>query len=82
MFETAVGDGAIQLWLQQEIPKGGRVNVDMAALAAIGGGFASLGGSTVGCGCSLISLKLLVGIVDEILLVRHAVGVNGLELNV
>ena len=32
MLETAVGDGAEKLWLQQKIPETSRVDADIAAL--------------------------------------------------
>lgn len=79
MLETAVGDRPEQLWLQQKISKSSRMNADITTLL-IG---ASTGDSQVAllrcgsvssrgriCGC-LVSLKFLVGVIDEILFVRH-----------
>ena len=74
MFETAVGDGSDELVLQQEVAETGGVNADVAALlfarrvrrskATFGSGSGAVGGR-------LRWLDLLVGVVDEILFVRH-----------
>lgn len=72
MLETAIGDGAKQLSLQEEVAETGRVNTDVAALLVdiVAGGELALlavGGSSGG----LVAADLLVGVIDEILLVRH-----------
>lgn len=81
MFEAAVSDGAQEFVLQQEVAETSRVNADIAALlvgAATRHGQVTLllrvavgsGGSCSGCG-SRTGSELLVGVVDEILFVRH-----------
>jgi hypothetical protein len=72
MLETAVGDGAKQLSLQEEIAETGRMDTDVAALLVdivTGGELALLavGGSRGG----LVATDLLVGVINEIFLVRH-----------
>lgn len=81
MLETAIGDGTQKLSLEQEVAETRRVNADIAALlvgAATGDSQVTLlSCSTVGCrggSCGrrgIGGLKLLVGVVNEILLVRH-----------
>lgn len=80
MLETAVGDGAQKLGLQQEVAEASRVNTNITALCGCtgsrGGGVSLLlvsigGGSIGGGGCGLGGLELLVGVVDEIFLGRH-----------
>lgn len=79
MFETAIGDGSKKLWLQEEVAETSCVDADITALlvwvasryrqiARLG---LSIRGSTSGWGGGLGGLKLLVGVVDEILLSRH-----------
>ena len=76
MLETAVGDGAKKLRLQQEVTEAGRVNADVAALLVdiVAGSscvaFLSVGGASGGLG----GVELLVGVIDQILLVRHVGG--------
>jgi hypothetical protein len=72
MLETAVGDGAKQLSLQEEIAETSRMDTDVAALLVdivTGGELAllAIGGSRGG----LVATDLLVGVIDEIFLVRH-----------
>lgn len=74
MFESAVGDSSHELVLQQEVAETSGVNADVAAFlfagrvrrseATFGGGGAAVGGR-------LGWLDLLIGIIDEILFVRH-----------
>lgn len=74
MLEAAVANGAKQLGLQQEVAETGRVNTDIAALlvdVAVGSELALLSG---GGGGGLVGANLLVGVVNEILLVRHGDG--------
>lgn len=80
MLETAVGNGAKKLGLQQEITETSRVYTNVTALggsARSGGGAICLlcvtigSGGVSGGGGGLSGLKLLVGVVDEILLGRH-----------
>lgn len=81
MFEAAVSDGAQEFVLQQEVAETGGVNADIAALlvgaATRNGQVALLLRIAVGSGGSSISRggrggsQLLVGVVDEILFVRH-----------
>jgi hypothetical protein len=73
VLETAVGDGLQKLRLEQEIAERGAVHTGVGALRV---GCASRGGIllsiAVGGGRGGVSgLKLLVGVVDEILLGRH-----------
>ena len=72
MLETAVGDGANQLRLQEEVAETGGVDADVGALLidAVGSS-SSLGLLAVGGGGGLLGLELLVRVVDEILLGRH-----------
>lgn len=72
MFETAVGNSAKELGLEQEVAETGRVNTDVAALLVdiVAGSELALlavGGSSGG----LVAADLLIGVVDEILLVGH-----------
>ena len=80
MLETAVGDGAEKLWLQQEVSETGGVYANIAALLIrISSGdsqVAFLARSINGCwrrGCCVICLEFLVRVVDEIFFVRHGV---------
>lgn len=71
MLETTVANGAKQLGLQQKVAETGRVNTNVAALlvdVAVGSELALLAG---GGGGGLVGANLLVGVVNEILLVRH-----------
>jgi hypothetical protein len=83
MLETAVGNGAKKLGLQQEVAETSRVDTDVTALggsACSGGGAICLlcvtvgSGGVSGGGGGLSGLKLLVRVVDEILLGRHVGG--------
>lgn len=71
MLETTVGDGADKLRLQQEIAETSGVDADIGTLLVDAVGSGSLGLLAVGRGGSLLSLKLLVGVVNEILFSRH-----------
>jgi hypothetical protein len=75
MFETAVGDGADQLGLQEEIAESGRMDTNIAALL-VGGSGISLLSVAVGGGLGRggVGLDLVVRVVNEILLVRHVGG--------
>ena len=69
MLETAIGDGAKKLGLQQEIAETSRMDADVGTLLVdivAGGGVSLLAISGGGLG-----VELLVGVVDEILLGRH-----------
>lgn len=80
MLEAAVRNGAKQLRLQQEVAESSGVNANITALRLVCGssGYCEVTFlcSTVGLGCScgrrgLVGLQLLVGVVNEIFLVRH-----------
>lgn len=76
VLETAVGDGLEELGLQQEVAERGAVDTGIGALSV---GVASRGGILFGVtvGSSrggLSGLKLLVGVVDQVLLGRHVGG--------
>lgn len=82
MLETAVGDGAEKLRLQQEIPEPSRVNADITAffvrVTSRDGQVALLCRGPVG-GCwrrrrRIICLELLVRVVNEVFFVGHLVG--------
>ena len=84
MFETAVGDGAKEFSFEQEIAETSRVNANVAALL-VGGRRAGAcdiaflrcavrGRACVRWSCGIRGLQLLIGVVDEILLVRHGDG--------
>lgn len=78
MFETAISNGAQKLGLQQEITESSGVNADVAALLVDGaaGGCLSLLSVGSGSGGGLVGgANLLIGVVNEILLVRH-VGID------
>jgi len=74
MFEATVRDCSYELVLEQEVAETGRVDADVAALlvaCSITGGDAALGCSCAAVGGRISRLDLLVGVVDEIFLVRH-----------
>lgn len=71
MLETAVGDGANQLRLQEEVAETGGVDADVGTLLIDAVASRSLGLLAVGGGSGLLGLELLVRVVDEILLGRH-----------
>lgn len=72
MFETAISDGADQLWLEQEVSEAGRVGASVATLGLItnSGSGCSLLRSAIGR-WSLSGLELIVGVINEILFGRH-----------
>lgn len=85
MFETAVGDGAQEFVLEQEVAETGGVNADVATLlvrAATGDSQVTLlvgiavgrSGSSSSGGGGGSGLQLLVGVIDQILFVRHVDG--------
>lgn len=86
MFETAVGNGAQKLSLEQEITETGRVDTNVAALlvgAASGHGEITLfvgvavGGSSGGSGgWRSRGLQLLIRVIDQIFFVGHVEGVG------
>lgn len=72
MFETAVADGANQLSLQKEIAETGGMNADVAALLVDIVAGSKLALLAVGGGRSgFVATDLLIGVIDEIFLVRH-----------
>lgn len=76
MLETAVGDGSYKLIFQQEIAETGGVDTDVAAFLFAGGircCEATFGSCCITVGRSLRGLDILVGVVNEIFLVRHDV---------
>lgn len=78
MFETAISNGTQKLGLQQEIAESSGVNADVAALLVDGaaGGCLSLLSVGSGSGGGLVGgANLLIGVVNEVLLVRH-VGID------
>jgi hypothetical protein len=83
MFEAAVRDSAHKLVLQQEVAETGGVDADVAALfvaSSVAGGEAALSRSRAAVGGRLGGLDLLVGVVNEVFLVRHgecSVGSSG-----
>ena len=77
MLETAVGDGPLKLWLQQEVPESCRVDADIAALL-VGSTSSHVQVAFLGCSigscwccCCVVGLEFFVGIIDEIFFVRH-----------
>ena len=76
MFETGVGDGAKQLGLQKKVAEASRVDTDIAALLVSASG-GSVGLFTIARSVSsggrdvVIDLHLLIGVVDELVLVIH-----------
>jgi len=81
MFEAAVGDGAQKLSFEEEVAETGGVDSDVAALlvgATAGDGqITLLVGSTVSCGRGSGGgggrggLELLIGVIDQVFLMRH-----------
>jgi hypothetical protein len=74
MFEATVRDCSHELVLEQEVAETGRVDADVAALlvaCSVTGGKATLCGGGIAVGGRLGGLDLLVGVVDQVLLVRH-----------
>jgi hypothetical protein len=77
MFEATVANGTDQLGLEEEVAKAGRVNADVAALLVdivTGSELALLAVRGAGASGGLVAAKLLVGVVDEILFLRHVDG--------
>ena len=85
MFETAVGNGALEFVLEQEITEADGADADVAALlvrlatgdsqvALLLGTTICRSGSSGGGGSG--GLKLLVGVIDQVLLVGHFDGEN------
>jgi hypothetical protein len=73
MFEATVRDRSNELVLEKEVAETGRVDADVAALLVASSVICSQAlccarGAVGGC---LGGLDLLVGVVDEIFLVRH-----------
>jgi hypothetical protein len=73
MFEATVRDRSNELVLEKEVAEAGRVDADVAALLVAGGVICSqaLCCARGAVGGYLGGLDLLVGVVDEIFLVRH-----------
>lgn len=74
MFEATVRDRSYELVLQEEIAETSRMDTDIAALL-VAGCVASCE-AALSCGCVAVGghlrwLNLLVGVVDEVLLMRH-----------
>jgi hypothetical protein len=84
MFESAVGDGSHELVLQQKIAETGGVDANVAALLLAGRvrrSEAALRSCRATVGGRLGWLDLLIGVVDEIFLVRHGeLGSSGVGL--
>lgn len=78
MLEATVADGTEKLRLEHEVAETGRVDANVAALLINGAARGELGLLAVGGGGGLRRLDLLIGVVDEIFLVRHG---GGLELD-
>lgn len=80
MLETAVGNSAQKLGLEQEVAETSRVDADVGALfvdiVASGGG--SLAALLAVGGGGLISGQLLIRVIDQILFGRHGEQVLGL----
>lgn len=88
MLESTVGDCAKKFGLQQEVAETSRVNTDVTALGAgcttadsqVSLLFLSVGDGAISSSCrGFGGLKLLVGVVDEILFGRHFDGLGGLK---
>lgn len=78
MFETTVANGTKELGLQEEVTETGRVNTDVAALLVDIVTSSELALLAVGGGRGgLVATDLLIGVINEILLVRHVVGLAG-----
>lgn len=76
MLETAIGDGAKKLGLQEEVAEAGRMDSDVGAFlvdATSSSKVALLSGGGSG---RLVGLDLLIRVVDEILLGRHVGGLD------
>jgi hypothetical protein len=74
MFEAAIRYSSYKLVLEQEVAETGGVNTDVAALlvaSSVAGGEAALSRCRAAVGGRLGGLDLLVGVVDEVLFVRH-----------
>jgi hypothetical protein len=74
MFEATVRNRSHELVLEQKVAETGRVDADVAALlvaSSITSGKTALCRSRTTVGGRLGGLDLLVGVVNEILLVRH-----------
>lgn len=72
MLKTAIPDGAKQFGLQKEIAETSRVNADVAALLVDIAASSELALLSVGRGGGgLVGVDLLIGVIDEILFVRH-----------
>jgi hypothetical protein len=74
MFEATVRDCSYELVLEQEVAETGRVDADVAALlvaCSVTGGDAAFVRSCAAVGRRISGLDLLVGVVDEVFLVRH-----------
>lgn len=71
MFEATVANGTDQLGLEEEVAETGRMNTDVAALLVDVGAGSELALLAIGGGGGLVAADLLVGVVDEILFVRH-----------
>jgi hypothetical protein len=74
MFEATVRDRSNELVLEKEVAETGRVDADIAALlvaSRVVCGETTGGGRGAAVGGRLILGKLLVGVVDQVLLVRH-----------
>ena len=74
MFEATVGNCSYELVLKQKVAETGRMDADIAALlvaSSITSGETTLSRSRIAVSGRLGGLDLLVGVVDEVLLVRH-----------
>lgn len=71
MFETAVADGANQLRLEEKVAEASRVDADVGALLVDIAAGSELAFLAVGGSGGLVAADLLVGVINEIFLVRH-----------
>ncbi len=84
MFEAAVRDGFQELWLEQEVAEGGRVNTDVGSFALLGAGSSrgevtllrvAVGRACCSSGAGTVGgLYLIVGVVDQFFFCRHGEG--------
>lgn len=80
MLEATVANSAEKLGLQKKVAETSRVDADVAALLVdVGAGTSlSLAVGGGGGGNSVVGANLLIGVIDEIFLVRHLVAGRGL----
>jgi hypothetical protein len=72
MFETAIGDGAKKLGLQEKVTETRRVDADIGALLIdILCGRSRVGLLAIGGGAGGLVVELVIRVVDQILFGRH-----------